>query len=424
MEALDNADRAHLDLIQARILFTVGGSGETVVLLSKAAKRLEAVSADAARATYLYAFSAGSFLGREVTIDQWLDLGRAAAAAPPPVGPSGAGDMLLDGLALQLTAGYAPSLAPSPRALETFTSDGEHAGNLVEILWMACCVAIVIWDDISWDGLSAKFVKEGHRTGALVHLLAAVQMRAIECVLAGDFAEAASRVEEKNLLTTVIGPTHGGDSAAIFLAAWRGYEMTDVAVAGIQLPSRTWGFEADVSCYATAVLCNALGRYRSAMEAAQTFLADANGRWTPALPELVEAAVRCEEPDLARRAVDQLAITTSPSGTSWAVGIECLCQALIADDSGAEPLFVESVDRLGRTRIVTSSARAQLLYGEWLRRQGRRVDAPLLRHRIPEVDTTAPTPQVLDIPGPASASQGLRRTKLTQCATIMDKIFA
>lgn len=67
---------------------------------------------------------------------------------------------------------------------------------------MACCVAIVIWDDISWDGLSAKFVKEGHRTGALVHLLAAVQMRAIECVLAGDFAEAASRVEEKNLLTT------------------------------------------------------------------------------------------------------------------------------------------------------------------------------------------------------------------------------
>ena len=200
--------------------------------------------------------------------------------------------------------------------------------------------------------------------------------------------------------------------------------MTDVAVAGIQLPSRTWGFEADVSCYATAVLCNALGRYRSAMEAAQTFLADANGRWTPALPELVEAAVRCEEPDLARRAVDQLAITTSPSGTNWAVGIECLFRALIADDSGAEPLFVESVDRLGRTRIVTSSARAQLLYGEWLRRQGRRVDAPLLRHRIPEVDTTAPTPQVLDIPGPASASQGLRRTKLTQCATIIDKIFA
>lgn len=131
-EALDNADRAHLDLIQARILFTVGGSGETVVLLSKAAKRLEAVSADAARATYLHAFSAGSFLGREVTIDQWLDLGRAAAAAPPPVGPSGAGDMLLDGLALQLTAGYAPSLAPLRRALETFSSDGEHAGNLVK----------------------------------------------------------------------------------------------------------------------------------------------------------------------------------------------------------------------------------------------------------------------------------------------------
>ena len=84
--------------------------------------------------------------------------------------------------------------------------------------WLACCVAIIVWDDNTWNVLSAKFVDEGHRTGALVHLLAAVQMRAIERVLAGDFAEAAALVEEKNLLTTVIGPTHGGESAAIFLA--------------------------------------------------------------------------------------------------------------------------------------------------------------------------------------------------------------
>ena len=126
---------------------------------------------------------------------------------------------------------------------------------------------------------------------------------------------------------------------------------------------RSGGFEADVSCYATSVLCNALGDYKPAMEAARAFLEDANGRWAPALPELVEAAMRCGQPELARRAVDQLALTTAASGSDLAAGLECLCRALIAGDDGAEPLFAESLDHLGQTRIVTSFARAKLCTG-------------------------------------------------------------
>jgi DNA-binding CsgD family transcriptional regulator len=373
--SVEDGDRARLDLIRARILFTERGSGETVVLMAAAARRFEVVSADLARATYLHAFSAGSIIGREVSVDQWRGLGQAASAAPPPSGRPDASDMLLDGLALQLTAGYAESLVPLRQALENFAGRGNHAEHPIEVLWLACCAAITVWDDASWDVLSEQFVNAGHRTGALVHLNAAVQMRAIECVLAGDFAEAASCVEEKNLLASVIGPTHGGDSAAIVLAAWRGHDRDRAAVAASHPPSPVWGFEADVSSYATSVLCNASGRYSSAMEAARPFLADANGRWAPALPELVEAAVRCEQPELARLAVDRLAMTTALAGTHWAAGLECLSRALIADDDGAELLFAESVDRLGQSRIVTSLARARLLYGEWLRRQGRRVDA-------------------------------------------------
>ena len=373
--SLDDADRAHLDLIRARILFTAGGNGETVVLMAAAARRLEAVNADLARATYLHAFSAGTFLGRDVTVGQWLDLGQAASSAPPPSRPPGARDLLLEGLAVQLTAGYAPALGQLRRALQELVADDGQTENLIEVLWLASCVAIVVWDDHSWDALSEKFVSEGRRTGAIVHLLAAAQMRTIECVLAGDFAEAASRVEEKNLLGSVIGPTHAGDSGAAFLAAWQGHEMGSTTDASSLAPSQMWGFEADVSCYATSVLCNALGRYESAMEAARAFLDDANGRWAPALPELVEAAMRCDQPELARRAIDQLAATTAPSGTHWAAGLECLCRALAAGDDGAEPLYAEAIDRLGQTRIVTSLARARLLYGEWLRRQGRRIDA-------------------------------------------------
>jgi DNA-binding CsgD family transcriptional regulator len=372
---LGDADRAHLDLIRARILFTAGDSGQTVVLMTAAARRLEAVSAELARATYLHAFSAGTFLGRDVTADQWLDLGRAAAHAPSPGRPPGARDTLLEGLALQLTAGYAPALVQLRRALQELVTDDGQTENLIEVLWLASCVAIVVWDDNSWNALSERFVSEGRRTGAIVHLLAAVQMRAIERALAGDFAEAASRIAEKDLLTSVIGPTHGGDSTAALLAAWQGHETGAVVDASSPPPSRMWGFEADVSSYATSVLCNALGRYESALEAAQTFLDDANGRWVPALPELVEAAMRCERPELARRAVTQLAVTTAPSGTHWAAGLECLCRALIAGDDGAESLFAESLEHLAHTRIATSFARARLLYGEWLRRQGRRIDA-------------------------------------------------
>ena len=69
------------------------------------------------------------------------------------------------------------------------------------------------------------------------------------------------------------------------------------------------------------------------------------------------------------------AATTTPSGTRWAAGLECLCRALIAGDDGAEPLFLQSLEHLAHTRIATSFARARLLYGEWLRRQGRRIDA-------------------------------------------------
>jgi DNA-binding CsgD family transcriptional regulator len=372
---LDEAERARLDLIHARILFTTGGSGETVVLLAGVAKRLESVSPTAARATYLHAFSAGSFLGRDVGIDEWLDLGRAALAAPPATVELGARDLLLEGLALQLTKGFAASLGPLQGALERFVSDDGLVENQIEVLWLACCVAIVVWDDTSWEALSARFVEEGHRTGAIVHLLAAVQMRAIERVLAGDLTAAAALVEEKNQLSSVIGPTHAADSTTAFLAAWLTRESDDAPDGSGQRQSRLWGFEADVMNYSTAVQCNASGRYREAMEASRDFLEDANGRWAPALPELVEAAMRCEQPELARQAVDQLLKTTTPSGTNWAIGIEYLCRALISTDADAETLFLESLDRLGRTLIVTATARAKLLYGEWLRRQGRRIDA-------------------------------------------------
>jgi DNA-binding CsgD family transcriptional regulator len=94
-----------------------------------------------------------------------------------------------------------------------------------------------------------------------------------------------------------------------------------------------------------------------------------------ALPELVEAAARAGDAELACDALERLAETTQPCGTDFALGIEARCRALVSDGADAEELYREAIERLSRTRLRPELARAHLLYGEWLRRENRRVDA-------------------------------------------------
>src|SRR4029079_7338387 len=80
-------------------------------------------------------------------------------------------------------------------------------------------------------------------------------------------------------------------------------------------------------------------------------------------------------PDDAAAALDRLAERTQSSGTDWALGIEAGCRALLSEGADADALYREALERLGRSRGVVHLARAQLLYGEWLRRENRRTDA-------------------------------------------------
>jgi ATP/maltotriose-dependent transcriptional regulator MalT len=93
------------------------------------------------------------------------------------------------------------------------------------------------------------------------------------------------------------------------------------------------------------------------------------------VPELVEAAARGGEAELARDALERLAETTRPCRTEFALGIEARCRALLSDGAAADDLYREAIERLRRTRLRPELARAHLLYGEWLRRENRRVDA-------------------------------------------------
>jgi DNA-binding CsgD family transcriptional regulator len=141
--------------------------------------------------------------------------------------------------------------------------------------------------------------------------------------------------------------------------------------------------EALSSQWATAVLLNGLGRYAEALAAAQQAAEDDNATWSRngGLVELIEAAARSGKAGIAADALGRLAQTTAASGTDWALGLEARGRALVSDDEAADCLYREAIERLARTRVRVELARTHLLYGEWLRRTRRRLDArEQLRH--------------------------------------------
>ena len=140
--------------------------------------------------------------------------------------------------------------------------------------------------------------------------------------------------------------------------------------------ARAEGFAVEVAEWAAAVLHNGLGEYAEAQAAAErAYEHDGLGFGVWVLPELIEAAVRSGDRPAAELAFERLAARSRTSTTEWARGIEAAARALLSEGPEAEELYVEAIDQLGRSRVLVLHARAQLTYGEWLRREGRRVDA-------------------------------------------------
>jgi hypothetical protein len=132
-----------------------------------------------------------------------------------------------------------------------------------------------------------------------------------------------------------------------------------------------------VSLWATALLCNGLARYDEAFAAAEQASEDPHELWfsTFALVELIEAASRTGRDERGEAAVEILGASTRASGTPCVLGVEARSRALLADEDEAEKLYREAIDHLEPARLRVDLARAHLLYGEWLRRERRRLDA-------------------------------------------------
>jgi DNA-binding CsgD family transcriptional regulator len=375
---LDELQRARLERLRAQLAFALRRGSDAPPLLLAAAKRLAPLNPELARETYLEALAAAIFAGRLASACGVLEVAEAARAAPPAPRPARAIDLVLDGLTSRFTDGYAAAVPPLRQALDAVSRDEGHTEDHTRWLWLACRIAPDLWEDEPWHELATRQLQLARDAGALSVLPLAATYRAGVHVHAGEFPAAAALVEEADAITEATGNAPLGYTSLV-LAAWRGQEVLAlelIEASRRDAAERGEGRAIALAEYATAVLYNGLGRYRQALAAAQFACEhDDLGLYGWALIELVEAAARSREAQLAADALQLLCERTGLSGTDWALGIEARARALLDEGQGAEDHYLEATERLGRCRIKVHLARAHLLYGEWLRRQNRRIDA-------------------------------------------------
>jgi DNA-binding CsgD family transcriptional regulator len=371
---LDDLQRARLQRLQAQIAFVLRRGSDAPSLLLAAAQRLADLDVDLARETCLEALGAAIFAGR---IDDTTNVHAILGAAPAPQTPRPQ-DLLLDGLATRVTEGYAAGVDPLRAALEAFRRADASDAASNRWLWLACRIAADLFDEDTWDVLARRGVQLARETGALSVLPIAATYRAGVHMHNGEFEAASTLMEESAAIT------HATRTAALIhpeavLAAQRGNETEALALIAAgrrDATDRGQGMALSMLGYAHAVLLNGQGRYEEArIQAEQACGQGELSLFTLALVELIEAAVRTDRTPVAAAALDRLSERAQASGSDWALGVEARSRALLADGPLAEALYTEAVDRLARGRVTQHLARAQLVYGEWLRREHRRQDA-------------------------------------------------
>ncbi|MFA9428678.1 AAA family ATPase [Egicoccus sp. AB-alg2] len=373
-DALPSVRAEQLD---ARIRSMCRGDIEASTRLLHAARCLEPLDAESARDAYLDAFAAGVRVGGGDGVRALRDVAEAARAAPDGAGGRRARDWLVDGLALRFTDGYTPAVPALQCALRAFRkapSSGAGAAG-------PCLVAAVaheVWDDQAWHSLAERAVQVARERGALAALPMALEVLADARLHSGRLDDAATLLDEAAAIREATGARTAHDGR-LLLEAWRCDEpaMVPSLDAGSRdVSAAARGRLSGLAEYANAVLHNGLADHDTAYVSAQRACEHEQlGLFNWALSELVEAAVRTGRRDTAADANGHLETRVGAVTTEWALGMRARARALLSGSEAAESHYRESLERLGRCRVTLQRARTQLLYGEWLRRENRRLDA-------------------------------------------------
>lgn len=369
---LDERLAAQLEHLVAQAAMVQRGQCDPASLLPLAAKRLDPLDVRLARETHLRAFEAAVHAGH---LSRGVGVAQAASAvriALPAAQPAQADDLLLDGLAALFSDGYPVAVPVLKQALHRM-AEGESR-------WVSLGAGIAadLWTDGTARELASRQRDLALRDGALPALHRSLVTLAQLSVHSGDFEAATDLIDQASVITTPM-PGSGATLAPLMLAAYRGREAEASQLVEATIEHATTHGEGRSIAFAeemTAVLQNSLGNYRAALTAAQRASEHEElGVSDRALAELVEAAVRSGDPQVGEAALRRLSERTGLSGTDWALGIEARSRALLSDGPAADQLYRTAIELLGRSSVITALARAQLVYGEWLRREGRRKEA-------------------------------------------------
>jgi len=372
---LDKLRSAELEVMRARMAFALGRGRDAPAMLLKAAKSLEPLDPIGARDTYLDAMRAVLFAGRFAKDTDLRDVAVAARGVVWPDTPR-VPDLLLRAFATLIVDGYSPGTPLSQQTVAALRHGEFSSSRDLGWLVLGAQLAVTLWDEDGYEELTQRQLRLARETGALDVLPIVLTNRAITHILAGELAAAASLVEEIEVVSEATGvplPPYAAVATAIYGQPADALTLIDAslraamdrgesgAVKWIQLEK--------------AILCNALGRYEDAWTAAASAYEDPVLYSAWIVSELIESAARTGRPERAAGALENLSDMASAAGTDWVLGVQARCRALLGDGETAESLHRASIGHLQRTRQPVELARSHLVYGEWLRREGRRIDA-------------------------------------------------
>ncbi len=368
---LDELERAKVQLTRAQMSFDQQRGRDAPRLLLQAARRLEPLDAELARETHLEALVAAIYAGRLANGTDVADVARGARSAPMGPEPLPAKQLLLLGLAIRLTDGCAAAAPTLRRALRAYRDEERRLDRMCLAYNIA---AEELWDDEAWLELSSSQAELARATGTVLLLPYAIDYLAGVYIQRGELSGAGELLAEAEGLELGVRPEF-----PLRLAAFRGQASIALPLVEVMnrgAVARGEGCAIAAVGYSEAVLYNGLGQYRLALEAAQKAIATddiVTSSWT--LYELVEAATRAGEWDVGRDAADRLSERTAALTSAWATGAALRSRALVAEGAAGEDLHRQAIECLKSSRMAWFLARARLSYGEWLRRENRRVDA-------------------------------------------------